>query len=90
MDEKEIKYTILTDDGDSFSYEKAVIEHKDSSRSKVATNKARIAEIKAHIDEENELISSLEAEIAELEEVIAIADEKKNNEVIVEENEQVE
>lgn len=79
----EIKYTILADDGENIEFEKAVVEHKNSSRSQVAAYRERIESIKAHIVEENEEIAKLEAEIAELEKVVAIADEKKAQETQV-------
>ena len=79
----EIKYTILADDGENIEFEKAVVEHKNSSRSQVIAYRERIESIKAHIVEENEEIAKLEAEIAELEKVVAIADEKKAQEVQV-------
>lgn len=87
MNEKEIKYTILADDGENIEFEKAVVEHKNSSRSQVSAYRERIEAIKAHIIEENEEIARLEAEIAELEKVVAIADEKKaqENQVVAEE-----
>lgn len=80
MNEKEIKYTILADDGENIEFEKAIVEHKNSSRSQVSAYRERIESIKAHIVEENEEIARLEAEIAELEKVVAIADEKKAQE----------
>ena len=83
MNEKEIKYTILADDGENIEFEKAVVEHKNSSRSQVSAYRERIETIKAHIIEENEEIARLEAEIAELEKVVAIADEKKAQEIQV-------
>lgn len=83
MNEKEIKYTILADDGENIEFEKAVVEHKNSSRSQVSAYRERIEAIKAHIIEENEEIARLEAEIAELEKVVAIADEKKAQEIQV-------
>lgn len=87
MNEKEIKYTILADDGENIEFEKAIVERKNSSRSQVSAYRERIDAIKAHIVEENEEIARLEAEIAELEKVVAIADEKKaqENQVVVEE-----
>lgn len=83
MNEKEIKYTILADDGENIEFEKAIVEHKNSSRSQVFAYRERIEAIKAHIVEENEEIAKLEAEIAELEKVVAIADEKKAQETQV-------
>ena len=82
--EQEIKYTILADDGDNIEFEKAIVEHKQSSRSQVNEYRQRIEEIKKHIEEENEEIARLEAEIAELEQVVSIADEKKEQEAKVE------
>lgn len=83
MDEKEIKYTILADDGDNIEFEKAIVEHKSSSRTQIVAYKERIEAIKIHIAEENEEIAKLEEEIAELEKVVEIADEKKASEVEV-------
>lgn len=87
MNEKEIKYTILADDGENIEFEKAIVEHKNSSRRQVTEYRERIEAIKAHIAEENEEIARLESDIAELEKVVAIADEKKaqENQVVVEE-----
>lgn len=74
---EEIKYTILADDGNNISYEKAILSKNETSRDRVAICRERIESIKAHIIEENEEIAKLEKEIVELENIIAIADEKK-------------
>lgn len=73
----EIKYTILSDDGDNIKYEKAIIETEDTSRAKIADYKARIEAIKAHIEEENKELADLESKLEEEEKVIAIADEAR-------------
>lgn len=78
---EEIKYTILADDGNNISYEKAIISKHDTSRDRVAVCRQRIETIKAHIIEENEEIAKLEKEIEELENVISIADENKQKEI---------
>ena len=85
---EEIKYTILADDGNNISYEKAIVSTNETSRDKVSEYKERIEAIKAHIVEENREIEELEAKINELEQVVAIADEKKlqENQVVSEEN----
>lgn len=73
----EIRYIIITDDGDKFEYEKAVIENKTGARTKIAEYQNRIAEIKANMEREVAEIADIEKEIAELEEVARIADAKK-------------
>ena len=83
MDEKEIKYTVLTDDGDNFEFEKAVVEHKAFSRTRIIASKERLEAIKAHIVEENEEMAKIEEELAEYEKVAKMADEQKASEVEV-------
>lgn len=77
----EIKYTIINDDGDNFEYEKAVVENKTGARTKIAIYRERIAEIKANMEKEVAEIADIENEIAELEEVAKLADEKKAEEL---------
>lgn len=76
-DMAETRYTIITDDGDKFEYEKAVVENKTGARTKIAEYQNRIAEIKANMEKEVAEIADIENEIAELEEVARIADAKK-------------
>lgn len=80
-DMPEIKYTIINDDGDNFEYEKAVVENKTGARTKIAIYRERIAEIKANMEKEVAEIADIENEIAELEEVAKLADEKKAEEL---------
>ena len=80
-DMPEIKYTIINDDGDNFEYEKAVVENKTGARTKIAIYRERIAEIKANMEREVAEIADIENEIAELEEVAKLADEKKAEEL---------
>ena len=84
---EEIKYNILSDDGNNISYEKAIVSKHEISRDRILACRERIEAIKANIEEEKKEISMLEEEISELENVVAIADEKKaqENQVINEE-----
>ena len=84
---EEIKYNILSDDGNNISYEKAIVSKHEISRDRILACRERIEAINANIEEEKKEISMLEEEISELENVVAIADEKKaqENQVVNEE-----
>lgn len=72
----EVKYKILSYDGDNFECEKAVVENVKSSKTEIANLEARMEQILAHITEEKEEVAQIVAQIEELKKIAEIAEKE--------------